>query len=170
MPMKKLFILFILVCVNGFAQSLTMQDLVSLQQRPHTEIRQYLTDAGWKLADERYSDKRQYGDMVFTSPEKPETATGVTIFYGWGKTSQNRIQLKTKDKDRFAKLKSGIEPAGLKFISAETASNKTTVTFGNGAITIQAITTKPVGSAAQYEIHIVDNAYDPKMYHYSLGK
>lgn len=169
--MKKITcLLFLIVFADGFAQTL-MQDLISLQQKPHTEIRQYFIDAGWKLVDERYSDKRQYGDIVFVSPETPEAAAmHLTVFYGWGKVSQNRIQLETKDKEQFAKLKSGIEPAGLKFASAETASNKTTVIFSNDAITVQAVTTKPVGTPAQYEIHIVDNTYDPKMYHYSLGK
>lgn len=169
--MKKILFLLLFVFTSGVSQNLTMQDLVSLQQKQHTEIKQHFIDSGWKLVDERYSDKRQYGDIVFMSSAIPDATTmHLTIFYGWGKISQNRLQLRIKDKEQFAKLKSGIEPAGLKFVSAETASNKTTVIFSNEAITIQAITTKPVGAQAQYEIYIIDNTYDPKMYNYSLGK
>jgi hypothetical protein len=159
------------VSFTAFSQNLTLPDLIALQGKSLEEIRKYFTDAEWKFVDERFSDKRGFGDMAFTSTETPvENTMFVKIYYGLQKASQTRIQLNLKNKDQFTAIKSGLASSDLKFVSTETAANLTTTVFKSDNIVVRIVATRPVGASVAYEIHIESTAYDPKMYNFSLGK
>ena len=170
--MKKLLVfLFLIVCSSAFSQNLNLPELIAVQGKTQQEIKQYFIDAKWKLVDERFSEKRGFGDMAFVSTEmQTESVMNVKVYYGQQKTSQTRIQLNIKNKDQFTALKSGLALTDLKFVSTETAANLTTTVFKNENVTVRIVATRPVGISAAYEIDIESNAYDPKMYNFSLGK
>jgi hypothetical protein len=168
--MKKI-VLLLLVFVSGYSQGVTLPDLLLLQSKPANEIKQYLTNAKWKLVDERFSDQHQFGDMTFVSTQSADAAPMyVKILYGQQNPSQTRLQLTIKNKEQFAAIKSGIQSTDLKFISTETVSNLTTTTFKNEKCSVRIVAERPVGAAVSYEIYIQSNTYDPKMYNFSLGK
>lgn len=169
--MKTIFYLFLLFSEFAFSQDVTLADLLILQSKTPTEIRQYFIDANWKLIDERYSEQRNFGDMTFASTDTPEPKTmRLTIFYGQGKPEQTRLVLKLKDKGQFSAIKSGLATSGMKFASTEVNGNITTTIFKSDTITLTILATRPVGNISEYEVSIVSNAYDPKMYNFSLGK
>jgi len=158
----------LLVCVKSFAQNVSLPDLVALQATPAQEIKDYFIEAGWKLVDERFSEKRGFGDMMFaTTDGSPMTAT---VYYGQGKPSQTRFVLKMKSREQFSVLKSGIDQAGLRFHSTNTAANLTTTVFKSEHLTLRIIGTRPVGGEAAFEFQLESNGYDPKMYQFSLGQ
>lgn len=169
--MKRAFLVFLFLCIQGHSQTLALHDLIGLQSKPHTEIRQQLIDTKWKLVDERFSEKRNFGDMTFTSTEKPGPKTmRLKVFYGQGKKEQTRLQLKLKDTEQFSAIKSGFSTGDLRFASTEVNGNTTTTVFKNDTLTVTILASRPVGNVAEYEINVVSNAYDPKMYNFSIGE
>ena len=166
--MKKL-LFFLLVTVHGFSQTVALQDLIALRVKSPQEIKLHCIDTGWQLTDERFSEQRNMGDLSLVSTQA-QPPMQLAVFYGLDKPSQTRLILKLKGKDQFTSLKSGLAATDLKFASTEVAGNITTTTFKSEKVTLTIRADKPVGAAVNYEISVVSNDYDPKMYNFSLGK
>jgi hypothetical protein len=169
--MKKAFLFLMLVAVSGFSQKLTMKELIEWQPAAHSEIKQHFLDSGWKLTDEHISKQPVFGDIFLVSTQKPEPSTiHLQILHEMNDNSRNRLDLKMKSKEQFDALKSELEILGFKFVSRQTAQDKSVVTFENENLTILAIAYKWVGSPPGYGFLITNKKYTRNLYNFAEGK
>lgn len=123
----------------SFSQNIDFEDILNIKTKNASEVKEFLLNKNFKIAQEHYSKEMKFGDILFLSQNKQdnEIPTSIAFYYEGNDLTKNRINFEMNNQEVFDRYLNQLKELNFKVVSTKTEKNITIESYKNETTTIE---------------------------------